>query len=257
MVVREINRIKFQFLIGPRLNACHILNKDIVIVTQNVVIDPGTIVCVQSSSVYIIELTVVRITDITGIRINQPCHPLSHQSQHLICDIGLLFVILAESRLINSRLYGKVNIGEVIRSRNHLVMYLICCIERENREFFTIVECLERLFIFCQRSFIRRHHSYCKIIPVIGLRLFYQIRLIGIMQGPGGIHPVGFKLLALLTPQQVQNIFLNTVGKFFQFAGFFRISSQFIKLGSRIRCSPHICIFSMNLPGSNAACTIH
>ena len=252
VVIGEIDRAQLDLLIGTRLDTGHVLDEEVGVVAEDVVVDPGTVIVLIGSAVDVVELVVVRIADIACIGVDVPCHPLGHHGEHVVRDIGLLFIIGAQGGLIKTELDGEVDVREVVRTADLPVVHLVGGVEREDRELLAVGEGLEGFLVLRHGSGVVGDEAHCEVVVVVGLGVLDEVGLVSVMLCAGRTDGIGFKLLALLAPHELEDVSLDLVSQITIVLGILGVAQLLIELGGCVGSGPDIGVFAVCLPGTGA-----
>ena len=252
VVIGEVDRAQLDLLIGTRLDTGHVLDEEVGVVAEDVVVDPGTIVVLIGSAVDVVELVVVRIADVACIGVDVPCHPLGHHGEHVVGDVGLLLVIGTQSGLIQTELHGEVDVREVVRTADLLVVDLVGGVEREDRELLAVGEGLEGFLVLRDGSGIVGDEAHGKVVVVVGLGVLDEVGLVSVMLCAGRTDGIGLELLALLAPHELEDVGLDLVGQIAVILGLLGVAQLLIELRGGVGSGPDVGVFAVCLPGAGA-----
>ena len=252
VVIGEVDRAQLDLFIGTRLDTGHVLDEEVGVVAEDVVVDPGTIVVLIGSAVDVVELVVVRIADVACIGVDVPCHPLGHHGEHVVGDIGLLLVIGTKSGLIQTELHGEVDVREVVRTADLLVVDLVGGVEREDRELLAVGEGLEGFLVLRDGSGIVGDEAHGKVVVVVGLGVLDEVGLVSVMLCAGRTDGIGLELLALLAPHELEDVGLDLVGQIAVILGLLGVAQLLIELCGGVGSGPDVGVFAVCLPGAGA-----
>ena len=252
VVIGEVDRAQLDLLIGTRLDTGHVLDEEVGVVAEDVVVDPGTIVVLIGSAVDVVELVVVRIADVACIGVDVPCHPLGHHGKHVVGDVGLLLVIGTKSGLIQTELHGEVDVREVVRTADLLVVDLVGGVEREDRELLAVGEGLEGFLVLRDGSGIVGDEAHGKVVVVVGLGVLDEVGLVSVMLCAGRTDGIGLELLALLAPHELEDVGLDLVGQIAVILGLLGVAQLLIELRGGVGSGPDVGVFAVCLPGAGA-----